>query len=1466
MATRYRRRTPQSTGRGPCRALIVPFRLVTLLAINMLGLLPPARATLDVTGQWSPNSAASQNGYAVHMMLLRGDSQPYHSRILWWYGSDNSGFSGTEWGWSQTSSGCGAFDSFSPIPVPPAGINVFCAGHVPLPDGRVLVAGGADEVTMTYGDNKARVLRDTTGTVSKQWYDPGPMAQWRWYPTETMLGGGSGRILVTAGERAPHHRVLFGRRNGSRPTGGVGDSLYRFFPVAGGQWDHGVIPAPDPNMNTKPVWREFHTAVQMEGDGNIKGHVIFGGLDASGTPLNDLWYLQRTPNYLGSDYAYNWLNKDGISPPSAPTAPSRRSHHTAVGVPADHTYMVIYGGRGQTGNALNDPNVYRLDDFGNGNWNSFTPSGTPAPSARFAHTAIFDSITIVPNPTLINRMIVGGGIGADNQTPTDLTVWQLQFGSDYKSGAWSALTQVAADHDPLQDRRPLPRYGHAMVWDSNSRYNARANKDGHVGFMFGGQLGATAYSDTLWLLWLFNDGTVGWDPEFPIGPAPSARARHTLVLDPMQGNPEPRLYLCGGEGTLGLADTAVYVVDPWAASPTWSKWSGLSTTLTGQTATLDYFETGARTPDVSDGRGWQPNLAASTLLQNTYPPTFVISGGPVTGDRVLALAQDNHSYYLDVAGSGNGNAWTQQANVGFAPEAGVAYSPNHIMVAGGTLGAPASAAVGTTKTLDTSNLTNTWQASGVASPLVPRTFTNLVALPNGTVIAIGGNGTIGQNNDSPVTVPQIWDPSTGNWTPGSGTGALASQPTVRTYHSTAILLPDGRVLSGGGNGTENLPAPHTNDQLKFNIFCPPYLFKSGTDSLAAPPHITSAPDTMGWGGGCTYTLLVQDTTKIRRAALMRPGATTHGFDQNQRYVPLTMGTASNPSRVLLSVPGSPADAPPGNYLLFVSGSSDATDVPSLASWVKVGSSGLDKNDQVPPATNTDFSVVCDPNTPNGWIVSWTATADDGVLAASGTVQTDNVRRSGSHITDSNWSSATSIFNQAGAAPGTPRSFTMAAAGCGTTYLRMKSVDNANHFSALSPEWGVFAWSSCSADCIGGGGMYAGGGGGGGGLRAGRAPEGASLQPTEGASFATGWGFSENSVLNGAAIGSSGHDALKLPGSIASGGLGTVRVREVTGRAAGLDAARLLVVDHASDVTAYGFGGSIVTGSQQSASRITATDGTDLTSVLNGSGSYAITPSDGLAIALGSGGGASPVVVAASGTGALQLEVPDSQGGWRVASQLTPRIDPDAIVFAAPGSDSVRIVTRGSASLSYIGRLALSATAPTVQAATLLSAQSATLGDVKSSVIARDSSSATLVGPDTLALTFSLPLATSSTREYFLVVDATPLNPVSLAPAKLGPASEVLPAAFALEQNRPNPFTGRTTIRFALPVPTPVRLEVFDLAGRRVRTLALGPFAAGYPSIEWDHRDAGGNLVRPGVYLYRLIAGSFSDQKKMVLLP
>ena len=74
------------------------------------------------------------------------------------------------------------------------------------------------------------------------------------------------------------------------------------------------------------------------------------------------------------------------------------------------------------------------------------------------------------------------------------------------------------------------------------------------------------------------------------------------------------------------------------------------------------------------------------------------------------------------------------------------------------------------------------------------------------------------------------------------------------------------------------------------------------------------------------------------------------------------------------------------------------------------------------------------------------------------------------------------------------------------------------------------------------------------------------------------------------------------------------------------------------------------------------------------------------------------------------------------------------------------------------------------------------------------------------------------------------------------------------------------IRFELPIATPVRLEVFDLQGRRIATLAEASFPAGFHTVSWDRRDATGVRVKPGIYLYRLEAGAFRDQKKMSIFP
>ncbi len=88
----------------------------------------------------------------------------------------------------------------------------------------------------------------------------------------------------------------------------------------------------------------------------------------------------------------------------------------------------------------------------------------------------------------------------------------------------------------------------------------------------------------------------------------------------------------------------------------------------------------------------------------------------------------------------------------------------------------------------------------------------------------------------------------------------------------------------------------------------------------------------------------------------------------------------------------------------------------------------------------------------------------------------------------------------------------------------------------------------------------------------------------------------------------------------------------------------------------------------------------------------------------------------------------------------------------------------------------------------------------------------------------------------------------------------------LAQNYPNPFNPQTTIAFALKERGRVRIHVYDVTGARIATLLDETRAAGsYADVRWDGRDAAGSPVASGVYFYQLVAGEFSQTKKMVLL-
>jgi hypothetical protein len=97
------------------------------------------------------------------------------------------------------------------------------------------------------------------------------------------------------------------------------------------------------------------------------------------------------------------------------------------------------------------------------------------------------------------------------------------------------------------------------------------------------------------------------------------------------------------------------------------------------------------------------------------------------------------------------------------------------------------------------------------------------------------------------------------------------------------------------------------------------------------------------------------------------------------------------------------------------------------------------------------------------------------------------------------------------------------------------------------------------------------------------------------------------------------------------------------------------------------------------------------------------------------------------------------------------------------------------------------------------------------------------------------------------------------------SSSTLPKQFCLEQNFPNPFNPSTTIRYDLPKPVRVKLEIYNIVGRKVRTLVDEDMAAGRKQVLWDARDDAGLTVGSGVYFYRMAAGDFSKTQKMMVI-
>lgn len=290
-------------------------------------------------------------------------------------------------------------------------------------------------------------------------------------------------------------------------------------------------------------------------------------------------------------------------------------------------------------------------------------------------------------------------------------------------------------------------------------------------------------------------------------------------------------------------------------------------------------------------------------VSDTYPHQFLLPSGKMLmagpGRQDTAILDPSDWSWSDIPNMLEDRYWYGSGVLLPAEPEG---STEVMMIGGAT-----DKATATTEYFDVAQPEQGWH---YRAPLPqPRHNLNTVILPDGTLLTVGGNSARSLYG-KPQRQALLYDPATDSWAP------MATQRQQRAYHSTALLLPDGRVLSAGDD--DMTMRDGINDKLE--IFEPPYLFHGPR------PEIGSVPNEITWG----ENFKVDTTSEVARLVLMSPGATTHANNMSQRHVELNFTTDTD--GVIAAAPASANIAPPGYYMLFLLSSES---VPSVAEWIRI---------------------------------------------------------------------------------------------------------------------------------------------------------------------------------------------------------------------------------------------------------------------------------------------------------------------------------------------------------------------------------------------------------------------------------------------------------------------------------------------------------------------------------------------------
>jgi Ca2+-binding RTX toxin-like protein len=320
---------------------------------------------------------------------------------------------------------------------------------------------------------------------------------------------------------------------------------------------------------------------------------------------------------------------------------------------------------------------------------------------------------------------------------------------------------------------------------------------------------------------------------------------------------------------------------------------------------------GIDTPEIyTHGEGWRRLTGAvddDLIYDVLYPRAWLNSSGEVI---YFAAGDGNDGVYqvrsLDPSDDGSLKVY---GNLPFAVDwqsPAIMYEAGHILIMSTT---------GNLWTMDITGATPVFSQTQSLSQ--DRNWANMTVLADGSVLITGGTS-LGNQEAGADKTAVIWSPVTRTLSYGP------DESDPRLYHSTALLLADGSVISMGGGAADEAE----NDYLNAQIYRPAYLYDDN-GQLAVRPIIAAAPQSLAPGE--SFTITVDDAASIQKLTFVKNGSTTHAFNMEARMVSLDFTRGSN-NTLNITLPKNANDITAGDWMLFAW---DDQGTPSVASIITV---------------------------------------------------------------------------------------------------------------------------------------------------------------------------------------------------------------------------------------------------------------------------------------------------------------------------------------------------------------------------------------------------------------------------------------------------------------------------------------------------------------------------------------------------